>query len=173
MIRPIANEIGCFMKRKYGLSPMERISRRRVVVGECWETSLSPSKVYPQLKVSGENLAIHRIVFETHNGPLAEGMYVLHHCDNPRCHRPEHLYAGTLSENMRDMWARGRHKKPTPRINRVAVLALADIFSQKEIAARVGCTQTAVSAILRAAGKSRGRDTSFNKATKKKATNPK
>lgn len=173
MIRPIANERGCFMKRKHGLTPMERVERYRVIKGECWETSLSPSNVYPQLKVSGENLAIHRIVFETHNGPLAEGMYVLHHCDNPRCHRPEHLYAGTPSENMRDMWARGRHKKPTPRIDRVAVLALADTLSQQEIATRVGCTQTAVSAILRAAGKSRGRNTSFNKATKKKATSPK
>ena len=173
MIRPIANEIGCFMKRKHGLTPMERIARRRVVVGECWESSLSLSKVYPQLKVGGKNLAVHRIVFEAHNGPLAEGMYVLHRCDNPRCHHPEHLYAGTLSENMHDMWVRGRHKKPTPRVSRTAVFALADTLSQKEIAARVGCTQTAVSAILRAAGKSRGRYTSFNKATKKKATSPK
>lgn len=156
------------MKRKHGLSPMERIARRRVVVGECWETSLSPSKVYPQLKVGGRNLAIHRIVFEAHNGPLPEGVYVLHHCDNPRCHRPEHLYAGTLSENMRDMWGRGRHNPPTPRIDRKAVLALADTLSQKEIAARVEASQTAVSAILRAYGVSRGKHTSFGKATKKK-----
>ena len=156
------------MKRKHGLSPMERIARRRVVVGECWETSLSQNKVYPQLKVGGKNLAIHRIVFEAHNGPLPEGMYVLHHCDNPRCHRPEHLYAGTLSENMRDMWSRGRHKPPTPRIDRQAVLALADTLSQKEIAARVGASQTAISAILRAYGVSRGKHTSFGKATKKK-----
>lgn len=99
------------MKRKHGLSPMERIARQRVVVGECWEVSLSPNKVYPQLKVGGVNIAVHRVVFEVHNGPLTEGAYVLYHCDNPRCHRPEHLYAGTLSDNMRDMWARGRHKK--------------------------------------------------------------
>lgn len=161
------------MKRKHGLLPMERIARRRVVVGECWETSLSPNKVYPQLKVSGKNLAVHRIVFEAHNGPLAEGTHVLHHCDNPRCHRPEHLYAGTLSQNMTDMWARGRHKLPTPRIDRGLVLSLADTFSQKEIARRVGASQTAISVILRAHGASRGKNTSFNKATKKKATSPK
>ena len=161
------------MKRKHGLTPMQRIERRRTYNGACWEVSISPNKVYPQLKIAGRDEAVHRVVFEHLVGPIPTGLYVLHRCDNPRCHNPEHLYLGTQSQNMRDMWARGRHKKPTPRIDRVAVLALADTLSQQEIATRVGCTQTAVSAILRSAGKSRGRNTSFNKATKKKATNPK
>ena len=167
MIRPITNEIGRFMKRKHGLTPMERVERYRVVRGECWETALSPNKTYPQLKIAGAQAAVHRVVFEHVHGPIPQGMYVLHTCDNPRCHRPDHLYAGTLSQNMSDMWGRGRHKPPTPRIDRKAVLALANTLSQKEIAARVGASQTAVSVILRAYGVSRGKHTSFGKATKK------
>ena len=168
MIRPIANEIRCFMKRKRGLTPIERIERHRIVNGTCWETSLSPTKIYPQLKIAGVNVAVHRVVYEHYKGAISVGMYVLHHCDNPRCHNPDHLYAGTLSENMADMWARGRHKKPGRRIDEKTVLSLAHELSQKEIAARVGATQTGVSAILRAHGLSRGKHTSFNKASRKK-----
>lgn len=158
------------MKRTHGLSPIQRIERTRILANECWETSLSPTKKYPQLKVNGRNISVHVLVFEHERGPIPHGLCVLHTCDNPRCHRPEHLYVGTHSQNMLDMWARGRHKKPTPRINHQQVLSLAtpQTLSQKEIAQRVGATQTAISAILRIHNMSRSKYTPFNKATKKK-----
>ena len=156
------------MKRKYGLTPIERIERRRIYVGGCWEVTLSPNKTYPQIKIGGHNEAIHRVVFRSVVGDIPDGMFVLHRCDNPRCHNPEHLYLGTQAQNMTDMWARGRHKKPARRIDEKLVLSLANELSQKEIAVRVGATQTGVSAILRAHGLSRGKHTSFNKASRKK-----
>lgn len=42
--------------------------------------------------------------------PIPDGMWVLHHCDNRPCVRPDHLYLGTQVENVRDMVARGRSK---------------------------------------------------------------
>lgn len=36
---------------------------------------------------------------------------VLHSCDNPKCARPRHLTPGTLSDNLRDAWARGRRRR--------------------------------------------------------------
>ena len=50
----------------------------------------------------------HRFSYEIHFGPVPEDMWVLHHCDNPSCIRPSHIYAGTPKQNNQDMVFRGR-----------------------------------------------------------------
>lgn len=52
----------------------------------------------------------HRYVYELVNGPIPGNLQALHHCDNPPCFNPAHIYAGTHQENMRDCMARGRHR---------------------------------------------------------------
>ena len=39
-------------------------------------------------------------------------MMALHHCDNPKCCNPHHLYWGTASDNMQDRARRGRANTP-------------------------------------------------------------
>lgn len=54
----------------------------------------------------------HRHSWSLANGPIPDGLWVLHHCDNPPCVNPRHLYLGTVVENVRDSVARGRNYIP-------------------------------------------------------------
>ena len=59
---------------------------------------------------SGRNRPASQISWEIENGsPFPEGLYALHHCDNPACVNPAHIYAGTQLDNMRDQVRRRRH----------------------------------------------------------------
>jgi hypothetical protein len=50
----------------------------------------------------------HRVAFDLEYGAIPLGLQVLHRCDNPLCVRPEHLFLGTRSDNMRDAANKGR-----------------------------------------------------------------
>lgn len=58
----------------------------------------------------GRLLKTHRVAWELTNGPIPDGSWVLHKCDNPSCVRPDHLYLGDQFANMADMVSRGRRR---------------------------------------------------------------
>ena len=67
---------------------------------------------YGSFWYQGKIVRTHRFSFEIHHGrPIAEGMFLLHSCDNPKCVTPAHLREGTAQENMNDKVSKNRQAK--------------------------------------------------------------
>lgn len=58
--------------------------------------------------LNGKLMLAHRAAWTVQIGPIPAGAFLCHHCDNPSCVNPRHLYVGTHHNNMRDMRERGR-----------------------------------------------------------------
>jgi hypothetical protein len=50
----------------------------------------------------------HRLAYIVTHGSIPNGLDVLHHCDNPPCFNPRHLFAGTNQDNRDDQRSKGR-----------------------------------------------------------------
>jgi hypothetical protein len=75
----------------------------------CWEwTGTLNGKGYGQIRINGRYVKAHRYSWILHNGNSIDGLLVCHKCDNTMCVRPEHLFLGTQSDNMRDCVEKNR-----------------------------------------------------------------
>lgn len=101
------------------------------------------------------NIYATRVAYEIAYGTFSDQLNVCHHCDNPLCVNPSHLFLGTQAENMKDMTVKGRRAigdmLPQTRLDeeKVALIKLNIIagITHPEIANRYGISQSAVSLI--------------------------
>jgi HNH endonuclease len=63
---------------------------------------------YGSASFHGDSEPAHRLSWYINNGTIHGRLWVLHHCDNPPCVRPEHLFLGTVLDNNHDRMAKGR-----------------------------------------------------------------
>ncbi len=84
--------------------------QNKVVIIEntsCWEWSGRRRSDGYGLTI--DNCAAHRLAWQLFNGPIPQDLWVCHHCDNPPCCNPKHLFLGTVYDNNADMMKKGRH----------------------------------------------------------------
>lgn len=106
------------IKKKYHPNPatrnmllVDRI-KKSVVVNDltgCHEWTAAKSRWgYGRIRVNSREFHVHTLTWEMFNGPVPAGRFVCHHCDNPPCCNPDHLFVGTPLDNVLDMIAKGR-----------------------------------------------------------------
>jgi len=108
---------------------------------DCWEWLANKvSRGYGQIYRAHEKYVYaHRVVWELTYGPIPEGLFVCHHCDNPGCVNPNHLFLGTNKDNMVDCVEKGRSNRGQR--NGQAKLIEKQVLSIREEYARNGITQ--------------------------------
>lgn len=69
-----------------------------------WTGAISGRGGYGYFWNGERSIRAHRFLLE----PIPDGKHACHHCDNPRCVRPSHIFLGTHYDNMRDCSKKGR-----------------------------------------------------------------
>lgn len=110
-------------------------------LGKCWMwEGAKQGDGYGTASMDNMRILVHRLTFALYVGPI-NGLQILHKCDNPSCCRPGHLFAGTASSNMQDMWNKNRHARPVGRKNNHAKLTDADVIEIRSRYAQSGVMQ--------------------------------
>ena len=110
--------------------------------GGCWEWIGAKSKPwrgrlsYGYFRFYGHQTKAHRVAYRLVKGVIPNGMYVLHRCDNPPCVRPDHLFLGTLKDNMADCREKGR-KRYAYKLTPEQILEIRQRYTPRKISQRM------------------------------------
>ena len=124
---------------------------------ECWPWTRGTSMGYGMMRVGGAKHRTHRLAYFYEHGSWPK--LACHHCDNPLCCNPRHIYNGTHSTNIHDRvdrhpqsWLRGERAAGS-RLTAVQVREIRARRSAGEtiqsIAVDFGISSTHVSRIAR------------------------
>lgn len=126
---------------------------------DCWNwTAGCFNHGYGAFGIGDTTQPAHRVVWALTNGPIPEGMCVLHKCDNKICCNPDHLFLGTRADNNADRDRKGRTERGER--HHGAKLTEADVIeiriryraggiSQRALAAEFGIHQVNIGCIVR------------------------
>lgn len=125
---------------------------RRPGDGECWFwTGDKIRGGYGTFRPDGKTHVIaHRWAWAEVNGPIPEGLFVLHRCDNPSCVRASsdpatsHLFLGTQQDNMDDQAWKGRRPAAKGVLNKHARLTLTEVREIRRLVNEEHQSRTAV-----------------------------
>ena len=130
----------------------------------CWLwtgccTSKNRKYLQPEFRILKKKTVAARVAFCLSNGlGLSDiaGLDVLHRCDNSLCMNAKHLFLGTQSDNMKDMWNKNRgvsgERHPNAKLTKSDLAEIRKLkalgVSQKKIARQFGVQQPCISRLL-------------------------
>jgi hypothetical protein len=138
-------------------SPEVRFWKQVRKTDKCWVWT-GPVHTYGRIYANGAYWMSHRFSWFIHNGPIPNGKYVCHRCDNPPCVRPDHLFLGDALENHQDCVKKnrqvfgernGRCKLTEAQAIQVKRLYESGDWRQVDLAEKFGVTQIAISLLVR------------------------
>jgi hypothetical protein len=103
---------------------------------DCWEWKASVDKDtgYGNFCWNTKRGWAHRFAWFATHGEIPAKMCVCHHCDNRICVNPKHLFLGTIADNNRDMFKKGRGKNnPRPNITPEQVVLIRKLYIPNRI----------------------------------------
>lgn len=79
----------------------------------CWDwRGYIQSGGYGQFRINNKGVLAHRASWAFYNQSIIpDELLVCHHCDNPKCINPKHLFLGTALDNAHDSISKGRNAK--------------------------------------------------------------
>ena len=98
----------------------------------CWEWQGYIRDRYGAIKIKGHNYSVHRIAYSIHYGIDPGIMLVCHTCDNPLCIRKDHLFLGTVADNVADRVLKNRSAHPIGASNPRAILTLVEVIDIRQ-----------------------------------------
>ncbi len=130
------------------------LSRVESQIGGCWFwTGYRTRQGYGIIGVAGrKNEGAHRVSYRLFVGDIPLSLSVCHHCDNPSCVNPAHLFVGTNRDNVADRERKGRQfyrklgaHNGRARLTSAQVVAIHDDpRKQDDIALAFGVSQSTV-----------------------------
>ena len=126
----------------------------------CWVwTAAKNTGGYGAVKSDGKSHQAHRLAYEWENGPIPKGICVLHHCDNRSCVNPSHLFLGTIGDNNRDCFAKGRqppmqgehgpnHKLTQEQVNIIRAIYSTGTITQRNLGKQFGISKSEICCIV-------------------------